>query len=229
MVLGHFAPHGIAEADLPHRLGTSPAEAAQTREILLRRRLVQRDPPGRYRVGARLVLTERGRRAISSLDQFLASLPASVFDPGELPTTGESGADQTVPGWEPPGPALTSPHLRPGLLWWGREEAPERTAGFEPIPEEGIFERGLLNVWLATALFLAAVVVGVLHQSERAGLTALGVGCFIALVFLGRAAFVLVRQHRVRTAPARMARAAARRPRRLALGRVRPHSGRSLR
>src|SRR5487761_803902 len=225
VALAQFLPDGIPESELAHRLGAPAADAAKIRQLFLRRRLVRRDPPGRARVGSRLILTDRGQRAITWLNQFQASLSPSRFDLGELTAGVEQGPDDLElepdrQGAEPPGRPLARGHQR-----WRRRQRRDQAVGFEPVLEDGIFERGLLNVWVGTALFLTAVVVGVLHQSERAGLIALGVGCLIALVFLSRAAFVLIRQHRARTARARNARAAARTRRRLAFRRHRHRSG----
>ncbi|HUY25403.1 MAG TPA: hypothetical protein VMV09_08905 [Candidatus Saccharimonadales bacterium] len=98
----------------------------------------------------------------------------------------------------------------------------------EPAPEPSVFERGLLSIWLGTALFLTAVVVALLLQTERAALLALGVGVFVALLFLTRAAFLLIRQARDQRRARRAARlavlASSARPGR----RSRPHSRRAV-
>jgi hypothetical protein len=78
----------------------------------------------------------------------------------------------------------------------------------EAAAEPSVFERGLLSVWLGTALFLTAVVVGLLLQTESSALLALGVGVFVALLFLSRAAFLLIRQARDRRRARRAARLA---------------------
>jgi hypothetical protein len=210
IVLAEFGAAGIPEAKLPQRLRTSAEEAARIKQTLLRRRLIQRDPPGRPRASSRLRLTERGKQASTWLDSLQASLPPAVFDASDLRRAGLNGSKGAAErGLEIAGDAQTQGPLARWRLWWRGQEPAELPIGLtEPAPEPSVFERGLLSVWVGTALFLTAVVVGLLLQTERAGLAALGVGVFVALVFLSRAAFLLLRQARDRRSARRAARAA---------------------
>jgi DNA-binding MarR family transcriptional regulator len=224
MALAQFPADGIPEAQLARRLGMTAAEAARMREILLRRRLVIRTPRGRARAASRLGLTDRGHRASSWLDQLQISLSPTLFDTSEPPAAGQPESAAVTQELERPGDLPMT-----GFLAWrhrGRDEKERRTlaVGLGPVPEAGVFERGLLNIWLGTGFFAGAVVVGIILQSERSALVALGVGCFIALVFFVRAGVVLFRQARARARATRRSRAPARAHRRLAWRRHRPPS-----
>jgi hypothetical protein len=230
IVLAQFGPAGIPESKLPQRLRTSAEEATRIKQTLLRRRLIRRDPPGRARASSRLHLTERGKQASSWLDTLQASLPPAVFDASDLRRGNADGA--TLGGQRGSESGREFQFDRPlarWRKWWHGEEPAELPLGLsEPAPEPSVFERGLLSVWVGTALFLTAVVVGLLLQTESSGLLALGVGVFVALVFLTRAAFLLIRQARDRRRARREARAAEQaRATRLA-GRSRPHSRRAF-
>lgn len=210
IALAQFTAAGIPEGKLSQRLRTSAEEAARIKQTLLRRKLIRRDPPGRARASSRLHLTERGKQASLWLDTLQASLPLAVFDAADLRRGGPDGAPeaaerglQTANGSQPDRP------LARWRKWWHGEEMVELPLGpAEPAPEPSVFERGLLSIWVGTALFLTAVVVGLLLQTESSALLALGVGVFVALVFLTRAAFLLIRQARDRRRARRAARAA---------------------
>jgi len=225
MALAQITAHGIPNAQLAHRLGMTPAEAARVRGTLIRRRLVQRTPPGRARATSRLVLTERGLQGLRWLEQLQTSLPPTLFDPAEpLP----AGPFKLVDGVSPPDrPTVPLPGfwatVRRQLL---ASEKSEPARGFDPLGDE-IFQRGLINVALGTGFFGTAVLVGILQQSERAALVALGVGCLLAVTFFLRAGAVLFRHARARAWLARRLRrlAADRRP---SLPRRRPPTGSAL-
>jgi hypothetical protein len=209
IALAQFGAAGIPEAKLPQRLRTSAEEAARIRQTLLRRRLIERDPPGRPRASSRLRLTDRGRLASTWLDTLQSSLPPAVFDASDLRRAGLNGSGGGEPGSDISADAQVQGPLARWRLWWRGDQPTELPVGLtEPAPEPSVFERGLLSVWVGTALFLTAVVVGLLLQTERAGLAALGVGVFVALVFLSRAAFLLLRQARERGRARKAARAA---------------------
>lgn len=210
IALAQFTAAGIPEGKLPQRLRTSAEEAARIKQTLLRRRLIRRDPPGRPRASTLLHLTARGKQASSWLDQLQASLPPAVFDASDLHPSGPDGAlDEAERGLGSASDSRADRPLARLRTWWRGEEVAELPLGLaEPAPEPSVFERGLLNIWLGTALFLTAVVVGLLLHTERSGLAALGVGCFVALVFLSRAAIALIRQARDRRRARRAARVA---------------------
>jgi hypothetical protein len=230
IALAQFGAAGIPEAKLPQRLRTSAEEAARIKQTLLRRRLIQRDPPGRPRAASRLRLTERGKQASTWLDTLQASLPPAVFDASDLRRAGLNGSQEAAAR----GPEIASDARAQGPLarwrqWWGGEQPAELPFGLtEPAPEPSVFERGLLSVWVGTALFLTAVVVGLLLQTERAGLAALGVGVLVALLFLSRAAFLLLRQARDRGRARRAAWAAEQARLTRPVGGSRGHSRRAL-
>jgi hypothetical protein len=206
IALAQFSAAGIREVKLAQQLRTSAEEAARIKQTLLRRKLIRRDPPGRARAASRLYLTDRGKQASSWLDTLQASLPPAVFDASDLRRGGPEGGDRGLEA------TSESPSDRPFARWrkwWHGEEMAELPLGLgEPVAEPSVFERGLLSVWLGTALFLTAVVVGLLLQTESSALLALGVGVFVALVFLSRAAFLLIRQARDRRRARRAARMA---------------------
>jgi|GEM_PF-6521576 len=209
IALAQFGAAGIPEAKLPQRLRASAEEATRIKQTLLRRRLIRRDPPGRPRASTRLYLTERGKQGSTWLDTLQASLPPAVFDAADLRRAGLNGFQAVERGSESGGDAQAQGPLARWRQWWRGEEPAELPLGLtEPAPEPSVFERGLLSVWVGTALFLTAVVVGLLLQTERSGLVALGVGVLVALVFLSRAAFLLLRQARDRRSARRAARAA---------------------
>jgi hypothetical protein len=230
IALAQFSGTGIPEAKLSQRLRTSTEEAARIKQTLLRRRLIRRDPPGRPRASSRLHLTERGQQASTWLDTLQASLPPAVFDASDLRRAGLNGS-QPAAEWGPDiasGAQARRPLAR-WRQWWRGQEPPELPLGLtEPAPEPSVFERGLLSLWLGTALFLTAVVVGLLLQTERAGLAALGVGVLVALVFLSRAAFLLLRQARDRRSARRAARTAERARSTGPVPGSRRHTGRAL-
>jgi hypothetical protein len=230
IALAQFGPAGIPEAKLPQRLRTSAEEAARIKQTLLRRRLIQRDPPGRPRAASRLRLTERGKRASTWLDTLQASLSPAVFDASDLRRAGLNSAQEAVEGGQEivTDAQAQGPRAR-WRQWWRGEEPTELPLGLtEPAPEPSVFERGLLSVWVGTALFLTAVVVGLFLQTERAGLAALGVGVFVALVFLSRAAFLLLRQARDRRIARRASGAAEQARSTSAVRGSRQHSRRAL-
>ncbi len=197
IALAQITSQGVREAELEYRLGTTSAEAARATEILLRRRLIRRTPPGRIRHDSRLVLTERGEQALGWLDHLQFSLPETLFEP---------------PDPLPPGPlritdGLVEPARRPerssGLFaklhhLWSPRATPDSDPSIDSSPDE-TYGRGLLNVGLGSGLFAASAVVGILQQSERATLTALGVGCLLAVFFFLRAAAVMLRHGRLRS------------------------------
>jgi hypothetical protein len=168
IALAEFAAAGIPENKLPQRLRTSAEEATRIKQTLLRRRLIRRDPPGRARASSTLYLTERGKQASSWLDTLQASLPTAVFDASDLRRGGSDSALEGVArGLEGAGETHPDRPLARWLKWWHGEELAELPLGLaEPAPEPSVFERGLLSIWLGTALFLTAVVVGLLLQTE---------------------------------------------------------------
>ena len=188
--LAQFPEGGIADSELAWRLGMTSAEAAKMRETLLRRRLVQRTPPGRPLASSRLLLTGRGKAALLWLDELQASLPPTLFEVADPPLPGV-GAPTA------PAPVQRRVGVGPGRrIPWPLRRASQGEIAVAPAPAVGsarssAFERGLLNVWLGTGLFAGAVLVGALMQTERAALVALGVGCCMAVVFLARAGVVL--------------------------------------
>lgn len=194
MALSQIPPEGIAEAQLAKRLGMPAPEAAGIKVTLLRRRLIGRDPPGRARVTSRLVLTERGRRANLWLEHLQLSMSPTLIEVAELPTE-EGGADQLSPESTD---TIQAPSRGSGrfLLFWQARSKTADPLSAEPVADESTFERGLLNVWLGTGVFIVAVAVGISGQSEVPSLTALGIGTLIALVFLSRAAILPFRAHR---------------------------------
>ncbi|MGA7173770.1 MAG: hypothetical protein WBZ07_07205 [Candidatus Dormiibacterota bacterium] len=225
MALAQITAQGIPDAQLAHRLGMTPAEAARVRGTLLRRRLVQRTPPGRLRATSGLVLTDRGLHGLRWLEQLQNSLPPTLFDPGEpLP----AGPFKLVDGVSPPEKPTVLPtgfwaRVRRQLLAGERSGS---TQSYDPARDE-TFQRGLTNVILGTGFFGTAVLVGVLQQSERAALAALGVGCLLAVFFFLRAGAVMFRRARARAWLARRLRRLAG-DRRSSMPRRRPPRGRAL-
>ncbi len=202
MALAQFPREGIAEAQLERRLGMSAAEASRMRGTLLRRKLVRRSPAGRSRSGSRLLLTERGKRASRWLEELQTSLPTTLFEEAEPPSRElEEPLEAVSPHLESGREARRLGRLRPHRH---RPEPMLEVAG-EPDEghREGTFERGLLNVWLGTCAFAGAVLIGVLYQTERAGLIALGAGLAVAIFFFVRAAVVMIRHARAERAKGR--------------------------
>lgn len=194
MALAQIAPDGIPDAQLAHRLGMTPAEAARVKGTLLRRRLVERTPPGRARATSRLVLTDRGQQGLRWLERLQTSLPPTLFDPAEPPPAGPfKVVDVLAEGDRPPAPESGFFARIRGRLAAGRRR--ESAADFGARPDE-IFQWGFVNVALGTGFFGTAVLVGILQQSERAALTALGVGCLLAVFFFARAGSALFRHAR---------------------------------
>ncbi|MGC2191171.1 MAG: hypothetical protein WA751_02435 [Candidatus Dormiibacterota bacterium] len=195
MALAEISTDGILDTQFAHRLGMSSAEAARIKGTLMRRRLVHRTPPGRARTSSRLALTERGEQGLRWLEQLQTSLPTTLFDRVE-PLVGPF---KLVDGVSPPeetAAAKTSFFARLHKLH--SETRPrEPSADFGTSPAE-IFPRVFFNVTLGTGLFGTAVLVGILQQTERAALVALGVGCLLALIFFLRAGAVLFRHARAR-------------------------------
>jgi DNA-binding MarR family transcriptional regulator len=225
MALAQIPPEGISESQMTHRLGMTAAEAARVRGSLLRRGLVQRTLPGRARAASRLVLTERGRQGIIWLDQLQSSLPSTLFDLAEPLPAGPlklvDGLSHGDPSAGPP-PRLLARMHRPRQATHKRE-----TSGDSDKGPEQIFQRGFLNVTLGTGFFGTAVLVGIMMQTERAALVALGVGCFLAVVFFLRAGSGLFRHARVRAWFARRVRSLGS-DRGSAWPRQRSRSGRAL-
>lgn len=226
IALAQFSAAGILEVKLAQRLRTSAEEATRIKQTLLRRKLIRRDPPGRARVASRLYLTDRGKQASSWLDMLQASLSPAVFDGADLRRGGPEGAERGLDGSSESQPDRPLTRWR---KWWHGEGIAELPLGpSEPAPEPSVFERGLLSIWVGTALFLTAVVVALLLQTESSALLALGVGVFVALVFLTRAAFLLIRQARDRRRARRAARAAELARSAAPARRSRPHSRRAV-
>jgi DNA-binding MarR family transcriptional regulator len=197
MMLAQIPEGGILERRLAYRLGMTLSDAAQVRGELLRRRLLRREPAGRSRATSRLYLTERGREAARWLEQLQSSLSPDLFE------TGSPAAPEFPPADS--GPEVSSagePQLPPWERWLQRWRSQPEPAQLTPTssaaPEDTTFERGLLYVWLGTGLFVVAVTVGVLWGSEISGLTALGLGFLIALIFLALAAIEVLRRYRHR-------------------------------
>jgi hypothetical protein len=194
MAMSQIPPEGIAEAQLAKRLGMPAPEAAGIKVTLLRRRLIRRDPPGRARVTSRLVLTERGRRANLWLEHLQLSMSPTLFGVAGPPAQ-EDTAEQRS---SEPTDSIQAPSRGSGrslLFWRARSEMADPFAT-QPGMDESTFERGLLNVWLGTGVFIVAAAVGITGQSAVHSLTALGIGTLVALVFLSRAAILLFRAHR---------------------------------
>ncbi len=187
-------PHaGILERRLASRLGMTASEAVRLRGELLRRRLLRREPAGPSRATSRLYLTERGREAVHWLEQLQSSLSPDLFESGEaalpeLPAADSglevaSSREAQLPVWQR------------WLKRWRRQPEPvQLTPTPSAAPENTTFERGLIYVWLGTGLFVVAAIVGLLRGSEISGLTALGLGCLAALIFLTLAAVQLLRR-----------------------------------
>ncbi|HVB13360.1 MAG TPA: hypothetical protein VNH38_01200 [Candidatus Dormibacteraeota bacterium] len=195
--MAQFPAEGIPEAQLARHLGMTLAEAARMREILLRRRLVRRTPPGRARAASRLTLTDRGHRGSVWLEQLQSSLPTALFEVVESAAT-SAGDSDVLPL---PGERLAEGPSGP-LAWLRHRLTSRKTRlrliDLDAVPEEGTFERGLLNIWLGTGFFGGAVLVGIFQQTTRGALVALGLGCFMAIVFFARAGVILVRHARSR-------------------------------
>jgi hypothetical protein len=224
MALAEISTEGILDAQFAHRLGMSSAEAARIKGTLMRRRLVHRTPPGRARTSSRLALTERGKDGLRWLEQLQTSLPTTLFDRVEPPV----GPFKLVDGVSQPDQA-SSP--KSGLLaslhsLLSETSQPEPSTDIETEQAE-IFPRVFLNVTLGTGFFGTAVLVGILQQTERAALVALGVGCLLAMIFFLRAGAVLFRHARARAWFARRLRRLGgdHRP---AWPRQRPPSGRAV-
>jgi DNA-binding MarR family transcriptional regulator len=199
VALAQFPRHGILDMDLARRLGMTPAESAKLRGVLLRRKLVRRTPAGRARAGSRLLLTARGQQAGAWLEQLQTSLPANLFD-GATPTL---APPPWATGSAPEAVGISLRDSSGGPLGvvrrlWMRWRHREALDGLRERSEEGIFERGMLYVWLGTGSFAGAVLVGILLQTERAALVALGFGCLLAVIFFGRAGIVAFRNARAR-------------------------------
>jgi len=227
IALAQFSAAGIREVKLGQRLRTSAEEATRIKQTLLRRKLIRRDPPGPARAASRLYLTDRGKQASSWLDTLQASLPPALFDASDLR---RGGPEDTERGLEGASESQPDRAFARWHKWWHGEEMSELPLGLaEPAPEPSVFERGLLSIWLGTALFLTAVVVGLLLQTESSALLALGVGIFVALVFLSREAFLLIRQARDRRRARRAARLAELTPPAGPARSSRPHSRRAFR
>jgi len=199
VVLAQFPRGGVLDTDLARRLGMTDAEATKVTGILLRRKLLRRVPVGRPRANSRVLLTHRGQQASAWLEQLQTSLPANLFD-GQTMTPSSA---QLSPTADPaplalaavetsPGPFSAIPRLR------RRWRAVNASEGSGERTEEGIFERGMLYVWLGTGSFGGAVLVGILLQTERAALVALGIGCLLAVIFFGRAGIIAFRNARAR-------------------------------
>jgi Flp pilus assembly protein TadB len=194
MTLARISADGLPEAQLAHQIGMAAQEAASIKVSLLRRRLIRRDPPGRARVKSRLVLTERGQRADQWLERLQSSLPQTLFGAAEPPEEEITSVD--------PCPTVTTDASPSWPQRWlqfrrgGRSEMAELLS-LEPATDGNTtFERGLFNVWLGTGLFVVAVAVGILGQSEIASLVALAMGVLVAVVFLSRATIVVFRGNR---------------------------------
>jgi len=196
MALAQVPPDGVPESQLEHLLGMTSAEAARVREVLLRRKLVRRTPPGRVRVTSRLVLTDRGQQGVRWLEQLQSSLPPALFDPAELPPAGPLKLVDGVSRPELIANPSSGLFARMHGLWSASDQG-DPAAELETAPEE-VFGRGFLNVTLGTGFFGTAVVVGIMLQSERDALIALGVGCLLAVIFFLRAGAGLFRHARVR-------------------------------
>ncbi len=172
-ILSHIPEAGITAARLAHELELAPETLEGTCRTLLRRHLLRRQP-ARKGEEERLVLGARGRVATAWLQRLQVSLPASRFDPGAV---------------------LASPPPRPGRLEVNGQELPWAT---DPAAlagsDETRFDRGLLLVAVATALFVALAIAGAVSQREGLALTLLGVGGAVAIVCLGLAVTVLVRR-----------------------------------
>ncbi|HEY6538666.1 MAG TPA: hypothetical protein VI138_06465 [Candidatus Dormibacteraeota bacterium] len=195
MALAQFPAEGILEADLPRRLGMTPSEASHLRGALLRRRLIVRQPAGRPRAHSQLLLTERGRQAKHWLAQLQTTLSPTVFDPGTALLSPDATALET--------PLAIAASTKVSHRRWGWRRTAESQEAPRPRVEEGIFEQGMLNVWLGTGFFAGAVLVGVLMQTERAALVALGLGCLLATIFFARAGVVALRRLRSQREPGR--------------------------
>ncbi|MGC1183795.1 MAG: hypothetical protein WBA31_01410 [Candidatus Dormiibacterota bacterium] len=199
VVLAQFPRGGILDVDLARRLGMTETEATKVRGVLLRRKLLQRVPAGRPRASSRVLLTQRGQQASAWLQQLQTSLPADLFD--------GQGADLSLSGLSttpnPSAVGLAALETSSGPLSavrrlrgrWHRRDAWE---DFGERTEEGIFERGIEYVWLGTCSFGGAVLVGILLQTERAALVALGFGCFLAMICFGRVGIIAFHNARAR-------------------------------
>jgi hypothetical protein len=194
MSLSQFPRTGILDVDLARRLGMSQAEASKMRGILLRRKLLRRTPEGRPRAGSRLLLTRRGMEANTWLEQLQSSLSPDLFESAGPELVSADQMSMAVSDGAGQGAVRRGPLAAMRRRWRsrrGREGIRERT-------EEGIFEQGMLYVWLGTASFGGAALVGVLLQTERGALVALGVGCLLAVIFFGRAGLIAFRNWRSR-------------------------------